>query len=314
MEIIILGGGAIGCLFGAYLSRGGHRVIIVEPRQDVVEAINAHGVGFMAQGVNDPDAVRRFPARAVLHASEVKQADLVLLAVKSFATREATAAAQHLLERENPLVTLQTGLGNIEQLVTLVGEEVIIPGFTFMAGTALPRGVVRQGGNGKTYIGELDGSMSPRVEKIGAVLAGAGLPCVPVHRILGRLWCKVIIYGPINALSAVLKVRNGQLLESMESIVLLKRLVDEGSRVAAAQGIDLVFTDLYKLLFDACHRTADNLSSMLQDMLSGKPTEIDAQCGALVRFGEAAGVKTPTLETMVELVKLVARYGETPIT
>ncbi len=314
MEIIILGGGAIGCLFGAYLSRGGHRVIIVEPRQDVVEAINAHGVGFMAQGVNDPDAVRRFPARAVLHASEVKQADLVLLAVKSFATREATAAAQHLLGRENPLVTLQTGLGNIEQLVTLVGEEVIIPGFTFMAGTALPRGVVRQGGNGKTYIGELDGSMSPRVEKIGAVLAGAGLPCVPVHRILGRLWCKVIIYGPINALSAVLKVRNGQLLESMESIVLLKRLVDEGSRVAAAQGIDLVFTDLYKLLFDACHRTADNLSSMLQDMLSGKPTEIDAQCGALVRFGEAAGVKTPTLETMVELVKLVARYGETPIT
>jgi 2-dehydropantoate 2-reductase len=306
MKIVIIGAGAIGRLFGVYLSRSGHEIIFVDPVSEVVEAINRQGIGFMAADSTDPDAISFVPARAVKDGREIKNCDLLLLAVKSFATLAAVQAVSHLINKDTPLVTLQTGLGNIEKLQQLIAPEHIIGGFTFMAAAALAPGIVRQGGIGKTYLGELDGRMTDRLTKISTMLAEANLPCTPVRRFIGRLWCKIIVYSAINSLSAILKVKNGQLLESMEAITLMKRLIDEGRQVAEAQAIDLVFPDLYQILFDACHRTENNLSSMLQDVLNGNRTEIEAQCEALAAFGRKKGVAAPTQQTMAELVKLLA--------
>jgi len=307
MNIVILGAGAIGRLFGIYLARNGHRINLVDPNREVVEAINNQGLGFMEQGGSDPDAVSFVPAHAVTHAGELREAELTLLAVKSHDTLAAVQAASHLINADTPIITLQTGLGNIELMEQVVNKEGIIGGFTFMAATALGPGIVRQGGAGKTYLGEISGGMSDRVQDLAGMFTEAGLICTPVHRLMGRLWCKVIVYSAINALSAVLQVKNGQLLESVEGITLMKRLVDEGQQVARAHAVDLVFHDLYGLLFDACRRTEQNISSMLQDLLSGQRTEIEAQCGALVQYGEQAGVATPTQQTMVELVRLLER-------
>lgn len=307
MNIVILGAGAIGRLFGVYLGRSGHQITLVDPNREVVEAINSQGLGFMEQGGSDPDAVSFVPAHAVAHAGEIREAELTLLAVKSHDTLAAVQAASHLIDAAAPIITLQTGLGNIELMEQVVSKKGIIGGFTFMAATALGPGVVRQGGMGKTYLGEIGGGMSDRVRDYAGIFAEAGLVCTPVHRLMGRLWCKVIVYSAINALSAVLQVKNGQLLASVEAITLMKRLVDEGQQVARAHAVDLVFHDLYGLLFDACRRTEQNISSMLQDILSGQRTEIEAQCGALVQYGEQAGVATPTQQTMVELVKLLER-------
>jgi 2-dehydropantoate 2-reductase len=307
MNIVILGAGAIGRLFGIYLARSGHRVSLVDPDREVVEAINNKGLGFMEQGGSDPDAVSFVPAHAVVHAGEIREAELTLLAVKSPDTLAAVQAASHLIDAAAPIITLQTGLGNIELIRQVVDNEGIIGGFTFMAAAALGPGRVRQGGAGKTYLGEITGGMSDRVRGLAGMFTEAGLVCTPVHRLMGRLWCKVIVYSAINALSAVLHVKNGQLLESVEGVTLMKRLIDEGQQVARAQAVDLVFHDLYGLLFDACRRTEQNISSMLQDILSGQRTEIEAQCGALVQYGQHAGVATPTQQTMVELVKLLER-------
>ncbi len=307
MHIVILGAGAIGRLFGVYLGRAGHRVTLVDPDHAIVDEINNHGLGFMEQGGNDPDAITFIPARAVHHAGDIRETELTLLAVKSFDTLTAVQGASHLVDDGAPILTLQTGLGNLEQLERVVQREHILGGFTFMAAATLGPGTVRQGGLGKTYLGEINGPVSERVQDLARVFTDAGLVCTPVHRILGRLWCKVIVFSAINSLSAVLQVKNGQLLDSMESVTLMKRLVDEGRRVAEAHGIDLVFPDLYELLFDACRRTGQNISSMLQDILNGHRSEIEAQCGALVRYGEQAGVAAPTQQTMVELVKLLEK-------
>lgn len=307
MHIVILGAGAIGRLFGVYFGRAGHQVTLVDPKREVVDAINRKGLGIMQQGSTDPDAVTFVPARAVLHAGEIREAELTLLAVKSFDTLVAIQAAAHLVSATAPIVTLQTGLGNLEQLEQAVGKEPIIGGFTFMAAATLGPGIVREGGSGKTYLGEINGMLSPRVRQLAELFTGAGLVCTPVRRIIGRLWCKVIIFSAINSASAILQVRNGHLLESMEALTLMKRLVDEGQQVAGAHGIDLVFPDLYELLFDACRRTGQSISSMLQDILNGHRTEIETQCGALVRYGEQSGTATPTQQTMVELVKLLEK-------
>ncbi len=307
MKVVILGAGAIGRLLGVFLGRGGNQVILADPDRKIVDTLNNQGIGFLDAGSSDPDSVDYIPATAVSRASKVESCDLVLLAVKSFATLPAIQSAQHLISASSPLVTLQTGLGNIEYLERVIDRNNIIGGFTFMAATALGPGVVRQGGAGKTYLGELDGRISERLSDICAMFADSGLECTPVHRITGRLWCKVIVFSAINSVTAVLQLKNGQLLDSMESITLLKRLVDEGRKVAESRGIDLVFPDLYQLLFDACRRTDQNLSSMLQDILAGRQTEINAQCGALVRLGEEADIPTPTQQTMLELVQLVSK-------
>jgi len=307
MNIVILGAGAIGRLFGVYLGRGGHRVTLVDPDYAIVDAINEQGLGFMQQGSTDPDAVIFVPARAVAHVGEIRETELTLLAVKSFDTLAAVQSASHLINDTAPIITLQTGLGNLEQLEQVVQREHILGGFTFMASATLGPGTVRQGGFGKTYLGEVNNAMSKRVQHLAGIFTDAGLICTPVNRIIGRLWCKIIVFSAINSLSAILQVRNGRLLESMEAVTLMKRLVDEGRRVAVAHGVDLVFPDLYELLFDACRRTEQNISSMLQDILNGHRTEIEAQCGALVGYGEQTGVATPTQQTMVELVKLMEK-------
>lgn len=312
MKIVIVGGGAIGRLFGVYCSKGGHQVTIVEPRSDVVQAINENGLAMMELGASSPDSLPHYTASAVDDAAAITECDLVLLAVKSFDTLQAIKQAAHLITENSPVISLQTGLGNIEIMERVVDRRHIIGGFTFMAATALSPGVVRHGGTGKTYIGELEERLSERVTALAEVFTKCGIPCTPVKRIIGRLWCKVIVYSAINALSSVLRVKNGQLLEQMESVTLLKRLIDEGKKIALANAVDLVFPDLYELLFEACKKTSGNLSSMLQDVLNHKDTEINAQCGALAAFGKESGINAPTQETMTELVKLIEKHQSRP--
>ena len=307
MKIVILGAGAIGRLLGVFLGRQGHDIVLVDPDQEIVEALNSRGIGFLEPDATDPSAVTCVPTTAVDHASKIDNCDLVLLAVKSFNVVAALKDARHLVSSSSPVITLQTGLGNIENLERIIDREYIICGFTFMSGTSLGVSIVRHGGTGKAYFGELDGQITDRLRAICAMFADSGMECTPVHNIKGRLWSKVITLSAINAVSAVLQVKNGQLLDSMESITLLKRLIDEGQKVAEAHSIDLVFHDLYQLLFDGCKRSERNLSSMLQDVLEGNRTEIDAQCGALVKLGEQMGIPTPTHLTMLELIHLISK-------
>ncbi|MBU0960131.1 MAG: 2-dehydropantoate 2-reductase [Proteobacteria bacterium] len=305
MNVVIVGGGAIGKLLGACISKGGNIVTLVEPNAEVAQALNEQGIGLLDFDATSPDAASYSPIRVVTDGSELTNCDLVILAVKSFDTLQAVQQISHLVTDHSPLLSLQTGLGNLELMERVVERRHIIGGFTFMSGTSLGPSIVRNGGGGKTYIGELDGSVSERVNELSTLLNQCSLPCTAVKRVVGRLWCKVIVYSAINTVTSILRVRNGELLEQMESITLLKRLIDEGKSVAQAKAIDLVFPDLYNLLFDTCKKSSGNLSSMFQDILNKKRTEIDAQCGALAAFGEEVGVKTPTQQTMVELIKLI---------
>jgi len=308
MRIVIVGGGAIGRLFGSLLAKGKNEVTLLDVDAEVVGAVRNHGIGVVASGLDDPDLVTPVPVTAVGDAGLIESSDLVLLMVKSFATRVATESVAHLINDDCPLLGVQTGLGNIEVMEQVVSRRHIVAGFTFMSGTALGSSKVRYGREGKTYIGELDGQVSERVQRIANVFEASGIVTQVAKRIVGRLWCKVIVYSAINPLSAILKVPNGCLTGKMESITLMKRLLDEGKAVADAMGIDLVYKDLYELLFEACQRSANNLSSMLQDILNDRMTEIDAQNGALCRYAAACGVQVPTHQAMVELVKLLEKW------
>ena len=306
MKIVIVGGGAIGRLFGYFLIKGNNEITLIDIDQSTLGALQEKGIGLVAGDDKHPDEAKSFPVKALFSADSLTEADLVLLLVKSQDTLAAVQDVAHLISESCPLLSIQTGLGNLEVAAKIVARENILLGITFMSGTALSDARVRQGGGlARTYIGELNGSFSKRLENINHVFNRCGIETQMVKRIVGRLWCKVITYSAINPVSAILQVPNGSLTSKMESITLMKRLLDEGRAVANSCSIELVYPDLYELLFDACEKSANNLSSMLQDILNEVPTEIDAQNGAICRYAEENGVKVPTHQTMVELIKLL---------
>jgi len=305
MDIVIVGGGAIGRIFGSFLVRGGCEVTLIDTDQTTVGALQTHGIGLETDKTELSGDTESYPVKALQSADSLTRADLVLLLVKSQATIAAVKNVAHLISPDCPLLSIQTGLGNLEVAREIIGGDNILLGITFMSGTALSEARVRQGGSDKTYIGELNGTFSPRLEKIHHLFNRCGLETQMVKRVIGRLWCKVITYSAINPVSAILQVPNGSLTSKMESITLMKRLLDEGRAVAQAHSIELVYPDLYELLFDACQKSANNLSSMLQDILNEVPTEIDAQNGAICSYGEARGVSVPTHQTMVQLIRLL---------
>lgn len=305
MRIVIVGGGAIGRLFASFLVKGGNEIVMIDIDQTTLGAIQEKGIGLVAKGGEQEEGEHAFPLQALPSADSLTAADLVLLLVKSQATLAAVKDVAHLINDSCPLLSIQAGLGNLEIAEKIVPRQDILLGITFMSGTALSDARVRQGGLAKTYIGELDGSSSMRLQNISNVFSRCGIETQMVKRIIGRLWCMVITYAAINPVSAILQVPNGSLTSKMESITLMKRLLDEGRAVATACSIELVYPDLYELLFDACDKSAHNLSSMLQDILNESPTEIDAQNGAICRYAAEFGINVPTHHTMLELISLL---------
>ncbi len=312
MKIVIVGAGAIGRLFGALLSRGGHEIVFVESREEIVAAINKHGVGLMAFGTDDPDDISFTGARAVTSAAAIRNCDTVIMAVKSYDTLAAIKNVAPLISAAAPVLSLQTGLGNLETMAKVVPQQALMCGFTYMAGTALGADRVRHGGRGGTSIGELDGIITPRLERLCRAFNESGIRTDIAPDIVDQLWCKVIVFSAINPVSAILRVSNGRLLRKVEAVTLMKRLVDEARAVAAACTVNLVCDDLYDLLFEICRNTANNISSMLQDLVNERRTEIEALNGALCRYGDEHGVPVTTHRTILELIRLLEERRHRP--
>lgn len=305
MRIVIVGSGAIGRLFGSFLVRGDNEITLIDIDQNTLDALQTKGIGLLDRDSEHPEEVQLFPVNAFSSAKSLTEADLVLLLVKSQATQVAVQDVAHLISDSCPLLCIQTGLGNFETARNIVPEKNILLGITFMSGTALSDGRVKKGGFAKTYIGEKNGAITPRLEAIDKVFNQCGIDTQMVKRIFGRLWCKVIIFAAINPVSAIIQVPNGSLTSKAESVSLMRRLLDEGRAVADAKGIDLVCDDLYELLEEVCSTSSNNLSSMLQDVLNEVATEIDAQNGEICRYAEETGIKVPTHQTILELIKLL---------
>jgi 2-dehydropantoate 2-reductase len=117
------------------------------------------------------------------------------------------------------------------------------------------------------------------------------------------IWGKLVINAAINPLTALLRVPNGRLLEIPAAHDLMKALATEVAQVAGAEHIPLPFADPVAAAEDVARRTAPNHSSMLQDILRGAPTEIDAICGAVVRIGQQHRLESPVNWTCWKLVK-----------
>ena len=298
MELLIIGAGAMGGLFASLLAPHS-AVTLLTTNQEHAAVMGGHGLTL----VDLDGATRRVPVRVLTDPQDYgRRADLVLVCTKTRATAQAAATARDLLAADGLALTLQNGLGNLEQLVAAVGAQRAAAGVTSQAATLLGPGRVRHAGRGPTVLGIPPG----RGEAIAAV-AGlfnrAGLQTSISDDVDSLLWSKLIVNVGINALTALLRVPNGVLAQTPECDLLMARAVAEAVAVARALSIGLDYERQLERVREVCLRTADNRASMLQDILRGRPTEIDAINGAVVARGRQAGVDTPVNLLLTQLVQ-----------
>lgn len=304
MKIAIIGAGAMGSLYGAKLSvNSENEVHLLDVWKDHIDAINANGLK-MEEG---DDVLVYENLKGHTSAEEAGVCDLVIVFVKSTLTKTAVESNAAVFGPNTIALTLQNGLGNIEQISSVIGAERVIAGTTAHGATMLSPGKMRHAGKGKTIIGELDGSESGRIKKIAAVLEDAGMETAVSGKVLGLVWDKLLINVGINALTGITKLHNGQLLDYPEIEELLEKAVSEGVAVAKAKGIALGFDNPVEHTKDVCRATAANKSSMLQDILNGRKTEIDMMNGAIVCEGKAMGIETPVNLALTNIITFISR-------
>jgi 2-dehydropantoate 2-reductase len=300
MKICMLGSGALGSALGGVLTEGGNNVWLIDAWTAHVDAMNSRGLTLRDGGV---DRTVRVQART--SPDGIGPADLIVVLVKSFHTREAIEEASAIIGPDTAVMSLQNGLGHEEILADVVGKDRVLAGKTYAGGVLLGPGHVIAGTKGKyTYIGELDGRITERATTIAATFSRAGLPTEVSANIMGTMWDKLLINVATGALSGITRLPYGGLYSVPEVRQCALAAVAEGIAVAKALRVRLT-SDKPE---DAWNLAAEGLpkefkASMLQSIEKGAPTEIDFINGSVVRFGERTRVPTPVNKALVACVK-----------
>jgi 2-dehydropantoate 2-reductase len=298
--LVIVGTGAMACLFAARLAAVGMQVILLGTWHEGLEALQAHGVRVM----EDSGAKRAYPVQATADPHDCAGLPYALVLVKSWQTERAAEQLARCLSLDGLALTLQNGLGNREKLAHVLGAPRVALGVTTTGATLLEPGCVRPGGQGGIALGA-----HPRLGPLASLLQRAGFAVETVPQADELLWSKLVVNATINPLTALLRVPNGELLTRSSARTLMAAAALEVASVAAALGLHLTYPDPIAQVEAVARRTAVNRSSMFQDVVRGAPTEIDAICGAVVASGEACGVCTPVNRTLWLLVKAL-REGD----
>ncbi|MHB1394101.1 MAG: ketopantoate reductase family protein [Clostridia bacterium] len=300
MKIAIIGAGAMGSLYGGYLSKAGQEVYLVDVWQQHVDEINMHGLK-----IEEPEGEVAVYPKAAVSADTVGTVDLAIVFVKSIMTKKAMESNIALISPNTYVLSLQNGYGNIDEIEKFVKRDRIIAGTTAHGATMLSPGRIKHAGKGVTHIGSVSKDDDKKVQEIAQILKTAGFDTDAAHNVMELIWDKLIINVGINALTAVLKLRNGQLLDHDESKVIMKAAVEEAVMVANSLGMNFDNEETLKKVMEVARKTEQNMSSMLQDVTNKRKTEIDTINGAIVREGSKANISTPSNMVLTNLVKTI---------
>ena len=280
--IAIIGPGAMGSLFAAYLKNAGQDVTLID--HDTKRASRLNATGITVKGVRGTLSIK---VPVIADADWLDPVDLLMVCVKAFNTENALRQHLDLVGPETSVLSLQNGLGNIEALSRVVSEKNIIAGTTTVGANMLNPGMIHHAGDGDTIIGPVTGQKSEKPASVARVLQSAGFNVLVSNEVLQAIWNKLLINVGINALSAIVGVRNGILCEHGPTRTLMKEAVKEAVSIAKQQGLDFEIETMQDKVIDVAKKTSQNRSSMLVDVQMGRQTEIDQINGAIAGLGHA---------------------------
>jgi 2-dehydropantoate 2-reductase len=300
MKIAVLGGGgAMGGLFGGWLADAGNEVTLIDVFTPAVEGINANGLI-----LEEKDGSRRHVrVPASTRPDEVGPVDLVVNFVKCYHTETAIRSALPMLGPDTAVLSLQNGWGNAPRIAAIAGQERVLVGLTYHSATLVAPGHVKHPSLGTTFMGELNGQVSQRLQRAVDTFKAAGFETTLSTSILSEVWKKLALNVCTLPTAALLGFQAHELVEHEGMMATMRALLTEVVSVAGAQGIAIDFDERWDAITGLLRRAVGAKASMLQDVESRRRTEIDVINGAIVAAGREHGLPTPYNDTMVWLVR-----------
>jgi 2-dehydropantoate 2-reductase len=299
MNIVFMGAGAIGSLFGALLSKKNNATLI--GRASHANAIRKNGLKIEGKTqlnttISAEDSIDKL----------LFTPDLLILTVKAYDTEEAMNQAKQIIDEDTIVLSLQNGLGNIEKIQENIDNSNIIAGITTHGALFNEPGIIRHTGKGSTVLGELNGKSSKKLKCITDLFNEAGIETTISHNIVKELWIKAIINSSINPLTTFFQCKNGYLLENPILENILEKICKESTSVANKEGMQLSIEKMYDKTKQVIQDTAENYSSMLQSLRKGKKTEIDSINGRIVDVGKKHGMGPLINEMLIYSIKSIS--------
>jgi 2-dehydropantoate 2-reductase len=307
MNVAILGAGAMGSAIGAMLHKAGNKVVLIDVSRPTLEAVQSRGL--IIQNKAGEQETVRIPISD--EPDQVGPVDLLLVFVKCYHTEAAVKGAAPMIGSKTTVLSLQNGWGNGPRIAGIVGKDRVVLGVCYHSATVVAPGHVLHAGQGKTFMGELDGADSPRLQQIVKTFNQAGIVVEPSGQVLKEIWSKLALNVATLPTSSTVRVTAERLLDTPEMQDVMKELLREVVAVANAQDIPLQFDERWETITGLLRKLAPNTKgSMLQDVEARRQTEIDVMCGAIVEAGTRLNIPTPYNRAMIGLIKgLEATYG-----
>ncbi len=296
MRITVLGAGAMGSLFGGYLSKE-NDVTLVDLSPSVVASINKDGVRIKEK---DGSITVERP-RAVNDSESLPEQDLVIVFVKSMYTLSALETNKHLIGKNTYLMTLQNGAGHESKLLKFADRLHVIIGSTQHNSSVIEPGFVNHGGSGMSSIGLLDGN-SDALKPIAASFTSCGLECHTENNVQKQIWKKMFTNTAASSLTALFQVPLGFIHTDKNANWIMRKLCHEAVTVANALGLDFnedeVINDVETVLINA----PNGYTSIYADIRDGRRTEVDTISGSVVEAAHDTGIEVPYHEMVVKCI------------
>lgn len=290
MRVAVLGVGGVGGYFGARLAQAGHEVHLIA-RGAHLEAIRAGGL----RVVSPKGDVVVQPASATADPTSIGPVDLVLVGVKSWQLAEAAASLAPLIGPATVVLPLLNGVEAHDILAAALGPARVLGGLCRIIAYIAAPGVIRHVGAEPTIIfGELDNRRSARVEALRSAFSAAHVGAIVPPDIHVAIWEKFMLVATWSGLGAVTRAPIGVWLRLPGTRAMAEAALREVVAVANARGVALEPAQVDATLQFLDTMPAEGTASMQRDIMEGRPSELEAQNGAVVRLGAAAGVPTPT--------------------
>ncbi len=290
MRIIIYGTGGVGGYFGGRLAQAGEDVVFIA-RGEHLRAIRAHGL--KVDSIKGNFIVH--PAQATDDPAEAGIADAVLVCVKAWQIPEVSQALKLMIGPQTSVIFLGNGVDALGQLTAALGAAPLLGGMcrisSFLSG---PGHIQHVGIDPSLAFGELDNRPSERAARLLDAFQKAGVKAETPPDIHVTIWQKFLFIAAVSGVGAATRAPIGVIRSTPETRQVLESALREVEAVGRARGIALPEDATPRTLAMIDRLPEDTLPSMQRDIEMGRPSELEAQSGAVARMGQELGIPTPT--------------------
>lgn len=298
MRVLVVGVGAVGGFYGALLAKAGLDLFFIA-RGETLEVLKKGGIT-----IETPSGRFTVPVQASSNVRDAGERDLILICVKSYDTESVARMIEPALHSGSVVVSLQNGIGNVETIGSIIGEERVFCGVLFLSSDRIAPATVRYLGVSSIRLGRFRGGSDPRLEKVRELFEEAGIDCVIHPEIEAELWKKLIWNASFNGVTTLTRKTVGECLATESGRELIRTAMDEVVSVLEKKGIPVDPT-LIETWMEG-EGIEEFRTSMLQDRLRGNRLEHEAIYRPLLKEAARFGIRVPVLESFYRLLDFLS--------